>query len=131
MASNSKKPINSGVKGKRGERQVRDLLIQYGYTARRGRQFSGSPDSPDVVSSFDEIHIESKWVESLNIYKAFEQSEKDAGSKIPTVWHRKSRTPWMVTLRAEDFLRLANRSKEQKQPESILPALMGVYRLVQ
>jgi hypothetical protein len=131
MASNSKKPINSGVKGKRGERQVRDLLIQYDYTARRGRQFSGSPESPDVVSSFEEIHIESKWVESLNLYRAFEQSEKDAGGKIPTVWHRKNRTPWMITLRAEDFLKLVQNKKSEKVPESILPALMGVYRLVQ
>jgi len=41
--------MNSREKGKRGERQWRDELRANGYTARRGQQFAGSPDSPDVV----------------------------------------------------------------------------------
>jgi len=41
--------MNSREKGKRGERQWRDELRANGYAARRGQQFSGSPDSPDVI----------------------------------------------------------------------------------
>jgi hypothetical protein len=36
--------INSRQKGARGERQWRDELRAHGYDARRGQQFSGSPD---------------------------------------------------------------------------------------
>ena len=36
--------MNSREKGKRGERQWRDELRANGYDARRGQQFSGSPD---------------------------------------------------------------------------------------
>ena len=129
MPSSSKKPINSGRKGKTGERQVRDLLLNYGYEARRGRQFSGSPESPDVVTDFEGIHIEAKWVESLNLYRAFQQSEKDAGDKIPTVWHRKNRTPWMITMRAEDFLEMFRKQVKQ-ETAPLLPNLLGVYKLI-
>ena len=41
--------MNSRAKGARGERLWRDELRAQGFTARRGQQFSGSPDSPDVV----------------------------------------------------------------------------------
>ena len=44
-----KPKINSRQKGARGERQWRDELRANGYVARRGQQFSGSADSPDVV----------------------------------------------------------------------------------
>jgi hypothetical protein len=37
--------MNSREKGKRGERAWRDELRAAGYDARRGQQFSGSPDS--------------------------------------------------------------------------------------
>lgn len=97
-------PINSKQKGARGEREVRDLLIRFGYDARRGQQFAGNPDSPDVISNLEGIHIEAKFVESLNLYKAFEQAERDCGGKCPTVWHRKTRSPWLITMKAEDFL---------------------------
>ena len=41
--------MNSREKGKRGERQWRDELRANGYGARRGQQFCGSAESPDVV----------------------------------------------------------------------------------
>ena len=83
-------PINSCAKGKRGERAWRDFLRSIGISARRGRQFSGSPDSPDVVSD-DGFHWEVKWVENLNIHKAVEQAVRDAGKdKLPAVADRKS-----------------------------------------
>ena len=68
--------INSRDKGARFERQVAEYLREKGYTARRGQQFSGSPDSPDVVSNFP-FHIEAKAVEKLNLDKAFQQAVDD------------------------------------------------------
>ena len=72
--------MNSREKGKRGERQWRDELRANGYGARRGQQFSGSADSPDVVcDALSWIHFEVKAVERLNIEEAMEQARRDCG----------------------------------------------------
>src|SRR5258708_16884687 len=106
--------MNSREKGKRGERQWRDELRANGYAARRGEQFSGSPDSPDVVcDSLRWIHFEVKAVERLNIEEAMEQARSDCKravisdqssvEKVPIVAHRRSFRPWLVTMEAEAF----------------------------
>jgi Holliday junction resolvase len=98
--------MNSREKGKRGERQWRDELRAQGYAARRGQQFSGSPDSPDVVSEdLPWIHFEVKAVERLNIEDAMEQARRDCGDKIPIVAHRRSFRAWLVTMTAEVFFK--------------------------
>ncbi len=99
--------MNSREKGKRGGRQWRDQLRANGYAARRGQQFSGSPDSPDVVcDSLPWIHFEVKAVEKLNIVDTMEQARHDSGGKVPVVAHRRNFRPWLVTMEAETFLRL-------------------------
>ena len=96
--------MNSREKGKRGERQWRDELRANGYMARRGQQFSGSPDSPDVVcDELSWLHFEVKAVEHLNIEDAMDQARRDAGSKTPVVAHRRSFREWLVTMDAETF----------------------------
>ena len=71
--------MNSREKGKRGERQWRDELRAQGYAARRGQQFSGSPDSPDVVcDDLPWAHFEVKLVERLDLDGAMEQARRDA-----------------------------------------------------
>jgi hypothetical protein len=51
--------MNSREKGKRGERQWRDELREQGFAARRGQQFSGGAESPDVVcDSLPWMHFE-------------------------------------------------------------------------
>ena len=92
-------------KGKRGEREFKDVLREHGWiNARRGQQYHGGPDSPDVVG-IPGIHFEVKRVEKLDIRKAIEQSRNDAGDgEVPVVAHRRSREQWYVTLPAEDFL---------------------------
>lgn len=98
------KSINSRQKGARGERQWRDELRANGYEARRGQQFSGSPDSPDVVCPAQPwIHFEVKAVERLNIEDAMEQARRDAGSNTPIVAHRRNFRPWLVTMTADTF----------------------------
>jgi Holliday junction resolvase len=109
--------MNSRQKGARGERQWRDELRENGYAARRGQQFSGSPESPDVVcESLPWAHFEVKLVERLNIYEAMEQARNDARGqrpevggqqeKIPFVAHRRNHWPWLVTMEAGTFFRL-------------------------
>lgn len=97
--------INSCEKGKRGEREFSAFLRAHGFSeARRGQQYSGI-EGEDVVG-IPNIHIECKRVERLNIHDAMSQSIRDADDQIPIVAHRKNRTPWLVTMRAEDFLEL-------------------------
>ena len=100
--------MNSKRKGKIGELQWRDQLRAAGYIqARRGQQFSGSPDSPDVVCpELDQYHFETKRVERLNIVHAMAQAIGDAGAKIPIVAHRRNNSIWLVTMRADDWFRL-------------------------
>ncbi len=97
--------MNANKKGKRNERAWRDEIIAHGYDARRGQQFSGSPDSPDVVSKdLAWIHFEVKAVEALNVWKAMEQARGDAGEgKLPIVAHTKNGKGWLVTMDSETF----------------------------
>jgi|SRR4051812_8397104 Holliday junction resolvase len=94
--------MNACQKGKRGEREWRDFLRSLGLEARRGRQFSGSPESPDVVGGFIDTHCEVKRVEALNIYDAIAQAVRDSGNATPYVAHRKNGKDWLITIRATD-----------------------------
>lgn len=96
--------INSRAKGANGEREWRDQLLAHGIEARRGQQFSGLGDSPDVVADTPGWHPEVKRVEALNIEKAMEQAINDAKGKRPYVAHRKNKKPWLVTIKAEDWI---------------------------
>jgi hypothetical protein len=106
--------VNSRAKGARGERQWRDELRANGYAARRGQQFAGSAESPDVVcDSLPWIHFEVKAVQRLNIEEAMDQARRDAMrsvvseqssvAKVPIVVHRRNFRPWLVTMTAEVF----------------------------
>ncbi len=98
--------MNSREKGKRGERQWRDELRGHGYSARRGQQFSGSPDSPDVIChELGHLHFEVKAVEKLNIQDAMEQARRDSGAKVPIVAHKRKHQSWLVTMGAETFFK--------------------------
>lgn len=99
-------PINSRNKGAQGERELSNLLKKYGYNTRRGQQFCGSNGDADVVG-LKGVHIECKRVESLNVTRAMEQAKNDAREgEIPTVFHRKNREEWKVTMAIEDFMKL-------------------------
>lgn len=100
--------VNSRQKGARGERELAHFLTAHGYPARRGQQFSGSPDSPDVVcKSLSRFQIECKLVEALNIHKAIAQARGDCGpDQTPVVMHKKNHTEWLCTLPLEDFMEI-------------------------
>lgn len=96
---------NSRNKGKQGELELARVLRLYGYDTRRGQQFKGSPDSPDVLG-LPGIHIECKRVEKLNLYDALSQSKSDAGEDIPVVMHRRNRSKWLVTMELKDWIEI-------------------------
>ena len=96
--------MNSREKGRRGEVELAKVLREYGYEARRGQQYKGGADSPDVIG-IDGVHIECKRVETLNIEKAMQQSTRDAGDNVPVVMHRKNGEKWKVTMWLDDWVR--------------------------
>lgn len=103
------KRINSKKKGSRGELELSHFLSENGFEARRGQQFMGTPDSPDIIC--DKLanmgfHIECKRVEAGNPYNWLEQAKRDAGHKIPVVMHRRNNKDWIVVMGLEDMLDL-------------------------
>lgn len=95
-------------KGKRGERELANLLKLYGFECRRGQQYCGVDGNADVVG-LPGIYIECKRVERLNIEAAMDQAISNAmgrTDKAPSVFHRKNGKKWLVTMRFEDWIKL-------------------------
>lgn len=98
--------MNSRKKGARGELEAaKAWSLVMGGKARRGQQFSGSADSPDIVSDYAGIHLESKRVEQGNPYRWIEQAVADAGTKVPVVLHRRNHESWLMIMRLTDVPR--------------------------
>lgn len=93
-------------KGAVGERELANILRDmYGYDVRRGSVFLRQSDMVGLSG----IHPEVKRVEHLNIHTAMEQATEEAekrGDGLPTVFHRKNRTEWLVTMRLTDWIDL-------------------------
>ena len=98
---------SSQRKGADGEKELVDLLQSYGYNVYRGGSLAFG-NAPDIVG-LPGIHIEVKRVEKLNLDAAMLQAKRDAerfhdGS--PTVFHRKNRGEWLVTMPLEEWMKL-------------------------
>jgi Holliday junction resolvase len=105
--------MNSRVKGKRGELELAKTLTAMGCQARRGQQFQGTPESPDVVcEALKGYHLEVKRTEKFRLYEAMEQAVSECGAKVPLVVHRRNRGEWLAILRLEDFMKLAQPAPE-------------------
>ena len=98
--------MNSRSKGKEGEREAARILTElFNIPVRRGQQYRGGPDSPDVIG-LEGLHVEVKRRERLNLDVALRQSaEETAPGNVPMVLHRGNRTPWKFTIYAEDLPR--------------------------
>lgn len=95
-------------KGKIGEREAAAAIREHlGIEARRGQQFSGSPDSPDVVCSLPGVHIEVKRCEALSVYAAVAQATEDGPGDVPLVLHRRNGCEWLAIVPLADLGRLA------------------------
>lgn len=100
--------LRSRDKGKKGEREAaKEIARLFNVDARRGRQFSGGDDSPDVVTGIHGVHFEVKRSETLSLYNAMEQAIADGGDKLPVVLHKKNRKPWVAIVRLDDLPQLA------------------------
>ena len=89
-------------KGATAEREVVHILNEYGIPSRRGQVFNHEPDIVDDTP----IHWEIKRQETTKIGEWYRQSAEQSRGKVPVVVHRKSREPWMITMKFEDFLKL-------------------------
>jgi Holliday junction resolvase len=100
-------PLNSKRKGARGERELAAALRAWGHgNARRGQQFKGTEDSPDV-QGLPGFFIEAKFTESLSLYPALERAVVEAGhGTIPVVMHRRRGKQWVAILRLDDLMKL-------------------------
>ena len=100
----------SKQKGARGERmcaaELSELLKD---PIRRGCQFAGGTDSPDVkFEVISSIHVEAKNVEKLNIKSAIDQAVNDAGeNKLPLVWHKKNGCESLIYFRTRDLVNVS------------------------
>jgi Holliday junction resolvase len=99
--------MNSSRKGADGERELAAILEAEGFQMERGgtESFGTAPD----LSGLPGIHIEVKRVEKLNIFTAMAQAIRDAArfrDGYPTVFHRRNRKPWLVTMLLSDWLRM-------------------------
>ena len=102
--------INSKQKGKRIERFFVNFLKELGLTARRGQQFKGTEDSPDIIVKEWKtyIHIEVKGGKKLNIFKALQQAVDDKSEEeIPIVFYKQDHKEPIVILFADKFVQIA------------------------
>lgn len=105
--------MNSCRKGAEGERELAGLLRDEGYRIERGgtQSYGTAPD----LSGLPGIHIEVKRVERLNILEAMKQSMKDAArfrDGAPTLFHRRSRSPWLVTMLFSDWIKMYKEARK-------------------
>lgn len=71
----------------------------------RSQSYGTEPD----LSGLPGVHIECKRVERLNISQAMAQAVRDAEKfqdGDPTVFHRRNREGWLVTMQLSDWLGL-------------------------
>lgn len=110
-----KKKINSRAKGAAAERELANYLKAKGIAARRGQQFSGSPDSPDVVADIPGWHIECKRVENFSLYPALAQANRDKPKgHRPVVVHRRNGQKWVAIIELDHFIDLISAPKAEK-----------------
>lgn len=105
MNEASKKGKSAKDKGKRGELLLVHFLEKFGIDTKRGMVWLNQSD----VIGMEGIHIEVKFVESLNVRKALDQAIEEAKKKkdgLPTVFWKRSRKEWVTVMRTEDWITL-------------------------
>jgi len=108
--------MNSRDKGARGERCAAQAWAEVFGWARRGQQFHGGSDSPDIVTQFPKLHLEVKRTERGNPYSWLNQAIADASpEQCPLVLHRRNHQEWIVIVRLTDVPRLAAEITAQAQ----------------
>lgn len=99
-------------KGRDGEIELREIFRARGYPVERGgSQTYGTV--PDLIG-LPGVHVECKRQERLDLLGAIHQAERDAEKfrdGIPAVFHRRNRSPWLVTMTLETWMQLYEERK--------------------
>ena len=108
--------INSKNKGKNGALEFVRLCHAEGFDkVHRTAQYRGNTGQAGDVEGLPGIHVEVKRNERLNILEAMEQSVRDCEAsgkgETPIVAHRKNNSPWLVTMKAEDWFSMYRESR--------------------
>jgi Holliday junction resolvase len=101
-------PINSIRKGKRIELECSKRLRELGFPdARRGQQYSGTEDSPDVAG------VKGAWIDSkarkkiANLMEWMEKADGECGEMTPILFVKGDRWPdFLVVMCIEDWATL-------------------------
>lgn len=114
------------VKGRRGEEELVHILRdQYGYEAKRGMVFLHQSD----LIGLSGIHVECKRNERLNIWEAMRQAVTEAAIRndgLPTVFHRRNRGEWLVTMRLTDWIDLYGAWNDDRGIHQTIPTDTGL-----
>lgn len=106
----------SQSKGRRGEFGLAVKLREAGFNDVQPSPALNYGTCPDLVG-LPGVHIECKYVERLNLHTAFEQAKHDAEKfqdGAPTVFHRRSRESWLVTMSIDDWIQMYKRANERR-----------------
>lgn len=113
------KTSSAKAKGRRCAQETKDLLLKFAphlsaddilvtSSGVTGEDLIFSPKAREVYN----FVIENKNVEALNIWKAYEQATSHKNARpdaTPVLFFKRNRTPLLVCLNAEDFLKLLKR----------------------
>ncbi len=94
-------------KGRAAELELARILKAYGYNVEPGRALSYG-EVPDL-SGLPGVHIECKRSETLRMSDWMDQAQRDAEKfqdGAPAVFFRRSRSPWVVCMRLDDWIEI-------------------------
>ena len=109
---------SSQKKGRAAELELSRILQGHGYNVEPGRALSYG-EVPDL-SGLPGVHIECKRAETLRLSEWMAQAERDAqrfGDGAPAVFFRRSRSPWCVVMKLEDWMAIY---KQERKADSVL-----------
>ena len=94
-------------KGRAAELELVRLFQSYGIPAEPGQavSYGATPD----ITGVDGVHVECKRAETLRLSEWMAQAERDAqrfGDGAPAVFFRRSRSPWCVVMKLEDWMEI-------------------------
>ena len=100
-------------KGAAGERELAQILREYGYSCDRGGSLSFG-EVPDLTG-LPGVHIECKRAQQQNLYAWLDQARRDADKfhdGLPAVFWRKNRCPWLVVMDLRDWISFYSGTKK-------------------
>ena len=97
--------MDSREKGKRGELEV--INLYFNGNAYRGIQSRSGSEVADIIcEDLPQFHFEVKRRERGNVLNWITKAQEDAlEGTLPVIIHRRSRTPWLITMFADDFFK--------------------------